>query len=50
MSNKELKIMITKLMERLEIGDFFIITTSLNEINILKATKEVEKKTIASGR
>ena len=36
-----LNIIIRRLND-LEIGDFFGITTSLSEINLLKPTKEVE--------
>jgi hypothetical protein len=49
MKNSELNKTISLILSRLEIIDFFAITTSLNEINILRKTKEVEKKTTASG-
>lgn len=41
---------IQKRFDELEIADFFGITTSLSEANLLAATKEVEMKTIASGQ
>lgn len=46
---REINQLITTMLSRLEIADFFALTTSLTEINILKATKEVEKETTASG-
>lgn len=41
---------IQKRFDELEIADFFGITTSLSEANLLAATKEVETKMIASGQ
>lgn len=44
----ELAIALTSLIMEMQIGDFFTITTSLNEINLIKTSKEVG--TTASGR
>lgn len=48
-SPREINQIITTMLARLEIADFFALTTSLTEINILKATKEVGRETTASG-
>lgn len=40
---------IAQLLGRMEIADFFALTTSLISINITKATKEVVTETTASG-
>lgn len=49
MTPKETNELITRLLSRLEIADFFVLITSLSEINLTKATKEVMKETTASG-
>ena len=49
LSPKELNIVISGLLARLEIADFFAVTTSLIDINLLRATRGVETKTIQSG-
>lgn len=47
-SAKELHELIAELISSMEISDFFAITTFLNEINLMKPTREVEM--IASGQ
>ena len=49
LSPKELNVIISNLLSRLEIADFFAITTSLIDINLIRATRGVEIKTIPSG-
>lgn len=41
-SNKTLREVVTKRLNDMEISDFFGLTTSLSEANLLKRTKEVE--------
>lgn len=41
---------IVRRLRDMEIGDFFGITTSLSEANLLRPTAEVEDRTTASGR
>lgn len=50
MSPSTLWNLILKRLVQMEIGDFFVITTSLNAANLLKPTTEVENKTTASGQ
>lgn len=50
MTNTEIEAMTGLLLKRLEIEDFFSYTTSLIEINMIRPTKEVVNKTIASGQ
>lgn len=47
---KELRMLMTELLSRMQIGDFFGLTTSLIEINLLRQTKEVVNQTIVSGQ
>jgi hypothetical protein len=47
-TNAQLKELITVCMSKMEVGDFFGITTSLSGINLINPTKEVG--TIVSGR
>jgi hypothetical protein len=47
---KELNSIIVQQLSRMEIGDFFALTTSLCEINILRKTRGVVPTTTASGR
>lgn len=49
-TNKQLSSTFTNLLARMEIPDFFAISTFLIEINMLQATRGVEKKTTASGQ
>lgn len=41
-TNKTLREVITKRLNKMQISDFFGLTTSLSEANLLKRTKEVE--------
>lgn len=41
-SNKTLRELVTKRLNNMQISDFFGLTTSLSEANLLKRTKEVE--------
>ncbi|MBO7287324.1 MAG: hypothetical protein J6U85_03740 [Bacteroidales bacterium] len=45
-TNASLMKLITSRLNNMQIGDFFVLTTSLSEANLLKRTKEVE---IVSG-
>lgn len=48
---RKLHQLIARLLQRMEIGDFFGLTTFLLEINLLRATKvEKTRKTTASGQ
>lgn len=38
------------LLQRMQLGDFFALTTFLNAVNTTKPTRKVESKTTASGR
>ena len=49
-TNKQLSDTLTRLLGRMEIPHFFAISTFLIEINMLQATRGVEKKTTASGQ
>lgn len=46
---RELYQLIARLLQQMQIGDFFGVTTFLTEINLLRPTK-VDEKTTASGR
>ena len=46
---RELYQLIARLLQQMQIGDFFGVTTFLTEINLLRPTK-VDDKTTASGR
>ena len=48
-SPKALNLLVGSLLQKMEIGDFFGLTTFLTEINMLRPTK-VETPTTASGR
>lgn len=55
MSPKKVNEMVIDLLETMEIADFFQLTASLREVNLIRRTKEAEKtttktETIASGR
>lgn len=50
LSNEQLSTTFTKLLARMEIPHFFAISTFLIEINMLQATRGVEKRTTASGQ
>lgn len=47
---KELSTLTARLLQKMQISDFFAITTFLIEINLLRQTKEVVKETTASGQ
>lgn len=47
-SPAELNVLIGRILQNMEIGDFFALTTFLTEINLLRPTK-VESATTASG-
>lgn len=49
-SPEEMQSAVAQLIQRMQLGDFFGLTTFLNAINQTKPTREVEKKTTASGR
>jgi len=49
LSPRELYELTTQLLTKMEIADFFALTTSLTEINLMKPTREVVKTT-ASGQ
>lgn len=42
--------LIASLLQSMDLGDFFALTTFLTEINLTKPTREVVKKTTASGQ
>lgn len=46
----ELQTAFAVLVQRMQLGDFFGLTTFLNGINITRPTREVRKGTTASGR
>ena len=48
-SPKQLYDLIAMLLQRMDLGDFFALTTFLTEVNLLRQTK-VEKETTAFGR
>ena len=49
LSPRELNNLVVSLLQKMELGDFFGLTTFLTEINLLRPTK-VENETTASGR
>lgn len=49
LSPRELNNLVVMLLQKMELGDFFGLTTFLTEINLLRPTK-VENETTASGR
>lgn len=49
LSPKELNKLVAKLLQKMELGDFFALTTFLTEINLLRPTK-VGIKATASGQ
>ena len=53
MSPKKVNEMVIDLLETMEIADFFQLTASLREVNLIRRTKEAEKTkktgTIVSG-
>lgn len=46
----ELNRLVAAILQGMEIGDFFAITTFLSEINLLKPTRKVETGATASGQ
>ncbi len=46
----EVQVLLSQLLGRMELGDFFAITTFLNEINMTKPTRGVETEATASGQ
>lgn len=46
---KQLNEALPQILKKMEMADFFSVTTFLIEINMLEKTREVETKTIASG-
>ena len=49
-SPEEMQSAVAQLVQRMQLGDFFGLTTFLNAINQTKPTREVGTKTTASGR
>lgn len=49
LSPKELYQLIARMLQQMQVGDFFGVTTFLTEINLIRPTK-VDGKTTASGR
>lgn len=47
---REFQNLIVQLLQRMQVGDFFALTTFLTEINLLRPTKVVETEATASGR
>lgn len=47
---RELHNLTVRLLKALQIADFFGLTTSLIEVNLIRQTREVEKETTASGQ
>ena len=49
LSPRALNLLVAQLLQKMELGDFFGLTTFLTEINLMRPTK-VETKTTASGQ
>lgn len=47
---RELHNLTVRLLKALQIADFFGLTTSLIEVNLIRQTREVESETIVSGQ
>lgn len=49
LSPRSLNLLVAQLLQKMELGDFFGLTTFLIEVNLMRPTK-VENRTTASGR